>query len=126
MPCLRRMISASARLPLASTKAFLHSIIPAPVRSRSSFTSFALISMFFGYSVVRLFGYSVGRLVFHHCLARQGHGRQVFVGEPLRHELIQLLRIELGVFGDLFGRSLVGDDLFGREIVLGSQQSAFD
>src|SRR5579864_249 len=46
IPCLRRMISASAKFPLASTKAFLHSIMPAPVRSRSSFTSFALISIF--------------------------------------------------------------------------------
>src|SRR5579863_5870489 len=45
MPALRRIISASGRLPLASVKAFLHSIIPAPVRSRSSFTNFALISM---------------------------------------------------------------------------------
>src|SRR5271155_783835 len=45
MPRLRKMISASARLPLASVRAVLHSIMPAPVRSRSSFTSFALISI---------------------------------------------------------------------------------
>src|SRR6266851_2221695 len=45
MPCLRRTTSASPRSPLVSTSAFLHCIIPAPVRSRSGFTSCALISI---------------------------------------------------------------------------------
>src|ERR1035437_7632772 len=45
MPRLRRTTSPSAKSPLASTSAFLHSIMPAPVRSRSSFTSAAVISI---------------------------------------------------------------------------------
>src|SRR5947207_2931100 len=45
MPCLRRTTSASARSPLVSTSARLHSIMPAPVRSRSCFTCCALISI---------------------------------------------------------------------------------
>src|SRR5688572_4505571 len=44
-PCLRRIVTASSRLPLASTSAFLHSIMPAPVASRSFFTSSALIAI---------------------------------------------------------------------------------
>src|SRR5260370_7829310 len=44
MPRLRRTTSPSARSPLASTRALLHSIIPAPVRSRSALTSDAVIS----------------------------------------------------------------------------------
>src|SRR3954464_6497705 len=44
MPRLRSTTSPSVRSPLASTRALLHSIIPAPVRSRSSFTSAAVIS----------------------------------------------------------------------------------
>src|SRR5260370_38270354 len=44
MPRLRRPPSPSARSPLASTRALLHSIIPAPVRSRSALTSDAVIS----------------------------------------------------------------------------------
>src|SRR5271166_6259576 len=90
IPCLRRMISASGKLPLASTKAFLHSIIPAPVRSRSSFTSFALISMIRGpgYTLFvglgragGLFGRFRGRP-----LARQGHIRQILKRETFRHK----------------------------------------
>src|SRR5580704_2655672 len=93
MPCFLRMISASARLPLASTKAFLHSIIPAPVRSRSSFTSFALISMFFRYSVLQFFGSLrvCCPLVFYDRFARERHGGQIFIREAFGHELIQLL-----------------------------------
>ena len=45
MPFLRRITSPSARSPLASVRAFLHSIMPAPVRSRSCFTNCALISI---------------------------------------------------------------------------------
>src|SRR5580658_6462590 len=100
MPALRRMISASGRLPLDSIRAFLHSIIPAPVRSRSSFTNFALISMI-SFTLVSLFP---ARL-FHRLgggadffggfrsrtLARQGHGRQILVRQPFRHQLIELL-----------------------------------
>src|SRR5579885_1927090 len=44
MPHLRRSVSASAGSPFASTRAFLHSIMPAPVFSRSCFTNCALIS----------------------------------------------------------------------------------
>src|SRR6478609_4047741 len=44
IPRLRSTTSPSARSPLASTSAFLHSIIPAPVRSRSCLTNCALIS----------------------------------------------------------------------------------
>ncbi len=40
----RRISSALARSPPASSSAFLQSIIPAPVRARSSATSFAGIS----------------------------------------------------------------------------------
>src|SRR5579864_7728302 len=44
MPRLRSTTSASPISPLASFRALLHSIIPAPVRSRSCFTRLALIS----------------------------------------------------------------------------------
>src|ERR1039458_237358 len=44
MPRLRSTTSPSSRSPLASTRALLHSIIPAPVRSRSALTSDAVIS----------------------------------------------------------------------------------
>ena len=39
---LRSTISASPKSPLASVRALLHSIMPAPVRSRRSFTSVAV------------------------------------------------------------------------------------
>src|SRR5579872_301253 len=42
-PCLRISSAAASRSPLVSTSAFLHSIIPAPVRSRSCLTASALI-----------------------------------------------------------------------------------
>src|SRR6185312_3891346 len=45
MPFSLSTASAFATLPSASTSAFRQSIIPAPVRSRNSFTSCALISM---------------------------------------------------------------------------------
>src|SRR6476646_11655533 len=43
------MVVASSRLPFASGSASLHSIIPAPVASRSFFTSAALISAITAY-----------------------------------------------------------------------------
>src|SRR5437867_5302060 len=45
-PFLRRTLIASSVLPLASASAALHSIIPAPVISRSSLTCAAVISIF--------------------------------------------------------------------------------
>ena len=42
-PRLRRMVLASSKSPLASVSAALHSIIPAPVWSRSFFTSVAVM-----------------------------------------------------------------------------------
>ncbi len=42
-PRFRRIRLASSKLPLASVRAALHSIIPAPVWSRSFFTSAAVI-----------------------------------------------------------------------------------
>src|SRR5579875_667354 len=44
MPRLRRITSAASMSPFASTSAFLHSIMPAPVRSRSALTICAVIS----------------------------------------------------------------------------------
>src|SRR5438105_15389031 len=44
-PFFLRMVIASSISPFASTRAFLQSIIPAPVFSRRSFTFDALISM---------------------------------------------------------------------------------
>ncbi len=152
MPALRRTISASARSPLASIRAFLHSIMPAPVRSRSSFTSCALISIAscrFLSSVVRRAGSErVASLQRAACrrdystvcgvlptsspasdartLARQRHGRQIFVRQTFRHELIELLRIELRVLRDFLDRSFVGDDLLGGEILFGGERAAFD
>src|ERR1700738_2134729 len=151
MPRFRRIISASAKLPLASFSALLHSIIPAPVRSRSSFTSFALISMVVLKVVLNPFSccwwkgkpwslaspelkllaspYVAAHLFrgfLSGPLARQRHGRQVLVGNALRHELIELLRIELRVLEVFLGRRLVGDDFFGAEVVLGRQSPAFD
>src|SRR5215467_11216749 len=123
IPRFRKMIYASAKFPLASVRALLHSIMPAPVRSRSSFTSFALISItrFFlvlGFLVpsrepdrqstasARLFGRAGRarrtsgrlRLFRRRALAGKRHGRQIFIRQTFRHELIQLLRIELRVF----------------------------
>ena len=45
-PCLRMRSAAASRSPFVSTSAFLHSIIPAPVRSRSCLTASAV--MFIG------------------------------------------------------------------------------
>src|SRR3569833_1003881 len=42
-PCLRISSAAASRSPLVSSRAFLHSIIPAPVRSRSCLTASAVI-----------------------------------------------------------------------------------
>src|SRR6202165_2855193 len=44
-PCLRMSSAAASRSPLASTSAFLHSIMPAPVRSRSCLTASAVMFM---------------------------------------------------------------------------------
>src|SRR6185312_14084393 len=44
-PFLRSASTAVSMLPFASLRAFLQSIIPAPVRSRSSLTIWAVISM---------------------------------------------------------------------------------
>src|SRR4029077_12371181 len=51
-PCLRMSSAAASRSPLVSTSAFLHSIMPAPVRSRSCLTASAV--MFMGKLVPRL------------------------------------------------------------------------
>src|SRR5512140_3283417 len=51
MPRLRRTTSPSVRSPLASTSALLHSIMPAPVRSRSALTNAAVISAIYLYLV---------------------------------------------------------------------------
>src|SRR6185312_7521783 len=42
-PCLRISSAAASRSPLVSTSAFLHSIMPAPVRSRSCLTDSAVM-----------------------------------------------------------------------------------
>src|SRR5262245_39159054 len=42
-PCLRISSAAASRSPPTSTSAFLHSIMPAPVRSRSCLTASAVI-----------------------------------------------------------------------------------
>jgi hypothetical protein len=44
-PRLRRIVLASSKLPFASVSAFLHSIMPAPVWSRSFFTMSAVIAV---------------------------------------------------------------------------------
>src|SRR5882724_5769667 len=44
-PCLRISSAAASRSPLVSTRAFLHSIMPAPVLSRSCLTVSAVIFM---------------------------------------------------------------------------------
>src|SRR3990170_3107842 len=45
IPRLRRIVVASSRLPFASVRAALHSIMPAPVASRSFLTMSAVITM---------------------------------------------------------------------------------
>src|SRR5579863_961008 len=44
-PCLRMSSAAASRSPLVSTSALLHSIMPAPVRSRSCLTASAVMFM---------------------------------------------------------------------------------
>src|SRR5262249_37612463 len=44
-PRLRRIVFASSKSPFASVSAFLHSIMPAPVWSRSFFTMSAVIAI---------------------------------------------------------------------------------
>src|SRR6266850_2445532 len=44
-PCLRSTSIAFSMSPLVAARAFLHSIMPTPVRSRRSFTSEAVIVM---------------------------------------------------------------------------------
>src|SRR5690606_9330141 len=44
-PALRMSSAAASRSPLVSTSAFLHSIMPAPVRSRSNFTASAVTAI---------------------------------------------------------------------------------
>src|SRR6267378_2994549 len=58
IPLFRRTSIADSMSPLASAKAFLHSIIPAPVRSRSSLTSEAVIVIRYSFLLFRfLFGW---------------------------------------------------------------------
>src|SRR6516162_3955884 len=54
-PCLRSSSAAESRSPFASTSAFLQSIMPAPVRSRSSLTNAGLTSIAGLLSFARLF-----------------------------------------------------------------------
>src|SRR5918994_2691574 len=59
-PFVRRISSALSMSPSASCSAFLQSIIPAPVRSRSSLTCFAVISAIASALVLDRFGGSLG------------------------------------------------------------------
>ena len=60
-------------------------------------------------------------------LARQRHRRQILVRDALAHELIGVTRVDvLRVLGDLLERRLVGDDLLGREFLLGRERLALD
>src|SRR5258708_40261588 len=141
MPRLRSTTSASFTSPLASVRAFLHSIMPAPVRSRSCFTSCALISIVFllcFYTEPELAladcasrlaagvwplsaGLAVaGRNFFRGCfrgrrLTRQRHRRQILVGNAFRHELLGVLGVDpLRIGGEFFRHRIVdGLGLFG-------------
>src|SRR5579875_1156475 len=121
MPCLRRYTTAASMSPSVATSAFLHSIIPAPVRSRSFFTSCALISAIYvsyihttntgsreppGCTDSLLFADRGGRDgLFGGRLAARALTRRCFRfatgGEALRHELLLVFRIQ--VLREFFG-----------------------
>ncbi len=68
-PCLRISSAAASRSPLVSTSAFLHSIMPAPVRSRSCLTESAV--MFIHHSV----RHPCRHRGVHHCRQKAGAAR---------------------------------------------------
>src|SRR6185312_15326312 len=156
MPRLRNTSTALSISPPASWSAFLHSIMPAPVRSRSCFTNCALISAISFRVSVRIvlkpekaaslvsavkplevisvsLGFAarngcrfLGRSFGRRSLTGQGDRGQVFVGQALRHQLIEMLRIEVRVLGrELFRLSLIGDDLLHREVLLSGKRAPF-
>src|ERR1017187_995993 len=138
MPRLRRTTSPSAKSPLASTSAFLHSIMPAPVRSRSSFTSAAVISIIEVLPIEPITLVSAfGRRRFRNRFGglRSGTlallrrlGRLAFQAQALRHDLLGVLGVNiLGVVRHaFFGGRLVLNDLVGGEVLLGGQRAALD
>src|ERR1039457_4603335 len=142
MPRLRRTTSPSAKSPLASTSAFLHSIMPAPVRSRSSFTSAAVISIIEvlpiePITLVSAYGRRRFRRRFRNRFGglRSGTlallrrlGRLAFQAQALRHDLLGVLGVNiLGVVRHaFFGGRLVLNDLVGGEVVLGGQRAALN
>src|SRR3954454_22963485 len=133
IPRLRRITSASPMSPLPSTRAFLHSIIPAPVRWRSSFTNAAVIAAIFllfrlfegpqeaapeflvAAFLDGLFGFLGGGLG-RGSLTRSRSGL-FFHAQALGHDLLGVLGIDvfLVFHHDVFHRRLIGDDLIGGE-----------
>src|SRR6201999_3096447 len=104
-PLLRMSSAAASRSPLVSTSAFLHSIMPAPVRSRSCFTASAVMFM----KRLSLLVAGLGRSAAATLAARRarggpprdrrrrrhGAGGQLHIGDILALELILLHRRHL-------------------------------
>src|SRR5471030_2147892 len=151
IPRLRRTTSASTTSPLASTRAALHSIIPAPVSSRNCFTNAAVISAI---RFRRLFVCCAGRgmprpyncrhgpgslVSALRCRGRLGArfvclGRGALAGSlsrfirhahALRHDLLGILGVHIFRVRQhaFFSRGLIADNLVGREVMLGSERS---
>src|SRR5580658_10324705 len=108
MPRLRSTISASSMSPFDSVRALLHSIIPAPVRSRSCLTRLAVIS-----GIVR---YKTDSLRSRLCSIRVLQSRDR--GERLRSDLVGFGGV--GVAG--FRRGTLAA---GRRGILGADHQAF-
>src|SRR5215472_10031639 len=104
MPHLRSSTSASVISPLASTRAFLHSIMPAPVRSRRSFTSDAVTSAIFP-SSQSLAGRCCEQVLLVSALCDGGFRRRL---RYFRVGAFPLLRDRLGF---LFHTQALGHDL---------------
>src|SRR6202035_2066785 len=118
-PCLRMSSAAASRSPLASTSAFLHSIMPAPVRSRSCLTASAVMFMD-KLGSLALLGRTGPCGAPALAAARRGgrparHGLGCRDGAGARHRLYCLLHLEVLLLGserlDRSGRRLKGGEL---------------
>src|SRR5690242_8545047 len=144
MPRLRNTTSASPTSPFVSTRAFLHSIMPAPVRWRSSLTNAAvisaiipalsdlarprdaapelLVSALFDRRLGLGFGFGGGSLTLRR---RSG---LFFHAQALGHDLLGVLGVHVFGIGRHvpFDRRFVADDLVGGEILFGGESAALD
>src|SRR4051812_27748258 len=108
MPFSRSQVTAASTSPAVSVRAFLQSIIPAPVRSRRALTSFAEMSLtgvVLGRSLGRRLGRSLGRRFRGRRLGRLGRGDRGLGGRVLLQRLVgDRLAVLRGLLAALLAR----------------------